>query len=78
MLYKGALKFGNLDIDCNPCVVRGEYFYQNDLLVVSKGIVILKSVDDVIVITNQRVIRIPIVALQTILTNKNMLSVIGI
>ena len=73
MIYKGALKYGSLDIDCKPCIVRGEYFYQNDVLIVSKGIVIFKYLDDVVIVTKDKVYKVPTLAFEElVLSNKDM------
>ena len=76
MLYKGGLKFGSLDIDCNPCIVKGEYFVKDNVLMVSKGIVIFKDITDIVIVTSDRVLRVPITALDYIVQSRKEFSVV--
>ena len=78
MIYKGALKYGSLNVDCNPCIVRGEYFYQNNVLVVSDGVVIYKGVDDVYIVTKDKVLKVPIEALSELITGNKQLTVVSL
>ena len=78
MIYKGALKYGGLDIDCNPCIVRGEYFYQNNVLIVSDGVVIYKGVENVYIVTKDHVRQVPISALSELITGNKQLTVVSL
>lgn len=76
MLYKGGLKFGSLDIDCNPCIVKGEYFYKDDVLVVSKGVVVYKDITDIVIVTNDKALRVPITAVEYLIQSKKEFGVV--
>ncbi|AZI75808.1 putative viral structural protein [Sulfolobales Beppu filamentous virus 2] len=76
MLYKGGLKFGSLDVDCNPCIVKGEYFMKDNVLIVSKGIVVFKDIHDIVIVTNDKVLRVPITAIDYMIQSKKEFSVV--
>lgn len=78
MIYKGALKYGSLDIDCKPCVVRGTYFFQNDVLVVSAGIVMFKLLDDIVIVTKDKTYKVPVLAFEDLLLLKGEATVMSV
>ena len=78
MIYKGALKYGSLDVDCNPCIIRGEYFYQGNVLVVSNGVVMYKGLEDVIIVMKDKVLKVPIQAISELLVGNKQFTVVAI
>lgn len=43
MLYNGVLSAGSIKIDCRPCVVKGRYVKENDVLILSSGVILYKT-----------------------------------